>query len=96
MGFRAAALVSPQAGEAGGGAQLPQPGFLLAGDVQGSAVQAFGGFGIPSDRLELLSPYSVGTSAYFISRGSCFLHDLASSLDRSDSSLGRLESSLNG
>ena len=45
-GFAAATLVSAQPGEARCGAQFPELGSLLRGDVEGFAVQFLGGLGI--------------------------------------------------
>jgi len=42
-GFGAATLVAAEPGEARGGAQFPELGFLLLGDAQGFAIQFLGG-----------------------------------------------------
>jgi hypothetical protein len=46
-GGGAATTVAPQPGEATGGAQFPQLGFLLSGDAEGLATQFLGGLGLP-------------------------------------------------
>jgi hypothetical protein len=47
-GIGGAVLVPAEPGEARDGAQCPELGFLLRGDVQGLAIQFLGGFGMPS------------------------------------------------
>src|SRR6516162_753838 len=46
-GFLASTLLSPQPGEARGGAQFPELSALLLGDAQGLAIQFLGGLGMP-------------------------------------------------
>src|SRR6516164_587373 len=48
-----AALVTPEPGEACGGAQFPELGLLLPRDVQSFAIQSLGGFGISLPKHEL-------------------------------------------
>jgi hypothetical protein len=47
VGFGPAALVSAKPGEAHGGPQFPELGFLLLGDAQGFAIEVLGGLGMP-------------------------------------------------
>src|ERR1700737_465975 len=49
-GFGAAALVAAEPGEARGGAQFPELGFLLLGDAQGFAIELLGGLRLPLPR----------------------------------------------
>src|SRR5258708_5917514 len=46
-GFCAAALITPQPGQARGGAQFPELGLLRRRDAQGSVIQFLGGRGMP-------------------------------------------------
>src|SRR5262249_3861912 len=60
-GFAVAALVAAESGEAHGGAQFPELGFLLSGDAERFAIQLLGGFGIPMPQQQLaLVPVQLG------------------------------------
>ena len=52
-GFGVAALVVAEPREAHGGAQFPELGLLLLGDVQGLAIEFFGSLGMPVPQQQL-------------------------------------------
>jgi hypothetical protein len=52
-GFGVTALVAAEPGEAHGGAQFPEFGFLLLGNVEGFAIQFLGGVGMPLPQQQL-------------------------------------------
>jgi hypothetical protein len=53
VGFGTAALVAPEPGKAGGGAQFPELGPLLLGYAQGFVIEFLGGLGMPLPQQQL-------------------------------------------
>jgi hypothetical protein len=53
VGFGAPSLVTTESGEARGGAQFPELGFLLPGDAQGFATVLLGGVRMPLPQQQL-------------------------------------------